>query len=45
MSTFDWLKANDLPLLLSLFLNGMIPYGYGDVRETPIVSLDAPLIK
>ncbi|KAF9067226.1 hypothetical protein BDP27DRAFT_1329190 [Rhodocollybia butyracea] len=39
MSTFDWLKANDLPLLLFLFLNGMIPYGYGDVRETPILYI------
>ncbi|KAF9067228.1 hypothetical protein BDP27DRAFT_1296459 [Rhodocollybia butyracea] len=39
MSTFDWLKANDLPLLLFLFLSGMVPYGYGDVRETPILYM------
>ncbi|KAF9060446.1 hypothetical protein BDP27DRAFT_1430110 [Rhodocollybia butyracea] len=39
MSTFDWLKANDLPLLLLLFLNGMAPYGYGDMRETPILYM------
>ena len=44
MSTFDWLKANNFPFLLFLFLNAMVPTGYGDVRETPIVCLDALLI-
>ena len=33
MSTLDWLVY---PLLLVVL--GMIPFGYGDVREVPIVS-------
>lgn len=37
MSTFDWLLENEFPLLLILFINGMVPYGYGDVTEVPIV--------
>jgi hypothetical protein len=27
----DWLLEKDFPLLLLLFVEGMIPYGYGDV--------------
>ena len=38
MSTFDWLLEKDYPLLLLLFVEGMIPYGYGDVMQVPIVS-------
>ncbi|KAJ7505772.1 FAD/NAD-P-binding domain-containing protein [Mycena galericulata] len=37
MSTLDWLLENNYPLLLLLFVNGMVPYGYGDVRQTPIL--------
>jgi hypothetical protein len=37
MSTLNWLLENGYPLLLLLFINGMVPYGYGDVRQTPIV--------
>ncbi|KAJ7481311.1 hypothetical protein B0H11DRAFT_2419393 [Mycena galericulata] len=39
MSTLDWLLKNDYPLLLLLFINGMAPYGYGDVRQTPILYM------
>ncbi|KAJ7917281.1 FAD/NAD-P-binding domain-containing protein [Mycena leptocephala] len=39
MSTLDWLLENDYPLLLVLFINGMVPYGYGDVRQTPILYM------
>ncbi|KAJ7681404.1 FAD/NAD-P-binding domain-containing protein [Mycena rosella] len=39
MSTLDWLLENDYPLLLLLFINGMVPYGYGDVRQTPILYM------
>ncbi|KAJ7491805.1 FAD/NAD-P-binding domain-containing protein [Mycena galericulata] len=39
MSTLDWLLENDYPLLLLLFINGMAPYGYGDVRQTPILYM------
>jgi len=39
MSTFDWLFANEYPLLLLLFVEGMVPYGYGDVRQVPVASL------
>ncbi|KAJ7753032.1 FAD/NAD-P-binding domain-containing protein [Mycena olivaceomarginata] len=39
MSTMDWLLENDYPLLLLLFINGMVPYGYGDVRQTPILYM------
>ena len=38
MSTFDWLLEKRYPLLLLLFVEGMIPYGYGDVMQVPIVS-------
>ena len=38
MSTFDWLLEKEYPLLLLLFVEGMIPYGYGDVMQVPIVS-------
>jgi hypothetical protein len=37
MSTFQWLLEHDYPLLLLLFIEGMVPYGYGDVTEVPIV--------
>ncbi|KAF9067224.1 hypothetical protein BDP27DRAFT_1329187, partial [Rhodocollybia butyracea] len=37
--TIGYTVSNDLPLLLFLFLNGMIPYGYGDVRDTPILYM------
>lgn len=39
MSAFDWLLENDYPLLLLLFVQGMVPYGYGDVREVPVVCI------
>jgi len=39
MSTFDWLQANNYPLLLLMFVRGMVPYGYGDVTEVPVVRL------
>lgn len=39
MSTFDWLRANDYPLLLLLFLQGMVPYGYGDVTQVPVLYM------
>ena len=39
MSTFDWLHANDYPLLLLIFVQGMIPFGYGDVTQVPIVRV------
>ena len=39
MSTFDWLRMNDYPLLLLLFVEGMIPYGYGDVTQVPVVRV------
>jgi hypothetical protein len=39
MSTFSWLTENGYPLLLLLFVNGMIPYGYGDVTQTPVVCV------
>jgi uncharacterized glyoxalase superfamily metalloenzyme YdcJ len=38
MSTLDWLLENEYPLLLLLFVQGMVPYGYGDVRQVPVVS-------
>jgi hypothetical protein len=38
MSAFDWLLENEYPLLLLLFVQGMVPYGYGDVRQVPAVS-------
>jgi hypothetical protein len=39
MTSFDWLLENEYPLLLLLFVQGMVPYGYGDVRQVPVVSL------
>lgn len=39
MSTFDWLHANNYPLLLLLFVQGMVPFGYGDVTEVPVVCV------
>jgi hypothetical protein len=39
MSTFDWLVENEYPLLLLLFVNGMVPYGYGDITQTPVVCV------
>lgn len=39
MSAFDWLLENEYPLLLLLFLEGMIPYGYGDVMQVPAVCI------
>jgi hypothetical protein len=39
MSAFDWLLENEYPLLLLLFVQAMVPYGYGDVREVPVVSI------
>jgi hypothetical protein len=39
MSTLYWLLENDYPLLLLLFFEGMIPYGYGDVTEVPIIYM------
>ncbi|KAJ7458092.1 hypothetical protein FB451DRAFT_1182847 [Mycena latifolia] len=39
MSTLDWLLENDYPLLLPLFISGMVPYGYGDIRQTPILYM------
>ena len=39
MSTFDWLHANNYPLLLLLFVQGMVPFGYGDVTEVPVVRV------
>jgi hypothetical protein len=37
MSAFDWLRENEYPLLLLLFVEGMVPYGYGDVMQVPAV--------
>jgi hypothetical protein len=39
MTTFDWLLENKYPLLLFLFVEGMVPYGYGDVRQVPAVGI------
>lgn len=39
MSAFDWLAENEYPLLLFLFVQATVPYGYGDVREVPVVSI------
>ncbi|KAJ7114388.1 hypothetical protein C8R44DRAFT_832939 [Mycena epipterygia] len=39
MSTLDWLLENDYHLLFLLFINGMVPYGYGDLRQTPILYM------
>lgn len=38
ITAFDWLLENEYPLLLLLFIEGMIPYGYGNVRQVPVVS-------
>ncbi|TPX64987.1 hypothetical protein SpCBS45565_g05485 [Spizellomyces sp. 'palustris'] len=37
--TMQWLLSNNLPLLLVLFIQGMVPYGYGDILETPAVYM------
>jgi len=39
ISAFDWLLENEYPLLLLLFVQGMVPYGYGDVREVPVIYM------
>jgi hypothetical protein len=39
MTTFNWLLENKYPLLLLLFIEGMIPYGYGDVMQVPVVRI------
>jgi len=39
MSTFEWLHMNKYPLLLFVFIQGMIPFGYGDVTEVPVVRV------
>ena len=39
MSTFDWLRANNYPLLLLLFIKGMVAYGYGDIMQVPAVRI------
>jgi len=39
LSTFDWLLENDYPLLLLLFVEGMIPYGYGSVFQVPVIYM------
>ena len=39
MSTFEWLRDNNYPLLLLLFVQGMVPFGYGDVTEVPVVRV------
>jgi hypothetical protein len=39
MSTFDWLHVNDYLLLLLIFVQGMVAFGYGDVTEVPIVRV------
>lgn len=44
MSTFDWLVKNNYPLLLLIFINGMVPYGYGDIRQTPVVCYFAIIL-
>ena len=38
MSIFDWLLKKDyhLLLVLLLFVEGIIPYGFGDVTRVPI---------
>ena len=33
----EWLAKNDYKVLPTLFILGMVSYGYGDLRETPIV--------
>lgn len=38
MTTAEWLRTNNFKALPVVFVNGMVPYGYGDPRETPIVS-------
>jgi hypothetical protein len=38
-TTFKWLLKNEYPLLLLLFIEGMIPYGYGDVMQVPVVII------
>ncbi len=38
MSFSDWLWENQYnPELISIFEDGMVPYGYGDVLDTPAV--------
>jgi len=39
MTAFDWLLENDYPLILLLFIEGMIPYGYGDVMQVPVIYM------
>lgn len=39
MTAFNWLLENEYPLLLLLFVEGMIPYGYGDVMQVPAVGI------
>ncbi|KND02622.1 uncharacterized protein SPPG_01711 [Spizellomyces punctatus DAOM BR117] len=37
--TIQWLLKNKLPFMLVLFIQGMVPYGYGDILETPAVYM------
>lgn len=38
VTTADWLATNNFRALPALFVSAMVAFGYGDLRETPIVS-------
>ena len=40
----QWLSANNLTSLQPIFEAGMVPYGYGDITETPAVGVFSPLV-
>ena len=39
VTTAEWLSEHNYEALPVLFNQGMVAYGYGDLRETPIVWL------